>query len=534
MRKILPSESLDVIKGNKNVDDDRSDCQWSVDDCQQLRKRVLQTEKINNEKFDRMEQVNYENNERFDRIEALLNTLKNEDGKKIVPEEEEMKSLLKKLQKTPEPEPTKTDVLIVLNEIYSYGMKLSLWASLWLFALGCLKFTKWDSKVGVPVLNEDVYYIQAHVLFYLSIFCTFLFTTASFWESGVCWKQEYKMFPYAFAGSTALLITYLTFGLGVGFVLVQSGLNLTYLCLTFWVMHGVPLTLAGLADAFTRSLIFNVLEGYRVNKARENHKTVRKRKSSIAKLLINEETFEKSRKKSLHVVLMQFINVLSILVTVSVILFIIPIVVADSTGDGTRIFILVVVLGFLNESLQFIVRVYLRFTDRVVISIQVMPFALEFTIQFIRRILLGCMQSPISTFIGLTLLSLEEAIMRGSLAERDMFFRKLVRSQALSPKLQQKARLGWAVSVVHSMTIEITAIISSKVAVVAFRPHIFIFNLGFQRPVPPSISELLAQTILELTIEVVVDFIALHKEMLKSKIPVDVNDAFNQSHLYLF
>ena len=88
------------------------------------------------------------------------------------------------------------------------------------------------------------------------------------------------------------------------------------------------------------------------------------------------------------------------------------------------------------------------------------------------------MKHQSNTFVALTFLSLEEGLMRGSLAERDIFFRKLLGATARSNKMQQKVRLGWAISVVNSMTIEITAIITSKFAIFAFRPHIFVFNLG--------------------------------------------------------
>lgn len=84
-----------------------------------------------------------------------------------------------------------------------------------------------------------------------------------------------------------------------------------------------------------------------------------------------------------------------------------------------------------------------------------------------------------------------------------MLFRKLLNSVARSLKMKQKVRLGWAVSVVNSMTIEITAIITSKFAIYAFRSHVFIFNLGFQLPEPPPISLLLTQMAFELAIEVI-------------------------------
>ena len=71
------------------------------------------------------------------------------------------------------------------------------------------------------------------------------------------------------------------------------------------------------------------------------------------------------------------------------------------------------------------------------------------------------------------------------------------------------------------MTCEIVAIVVSKVTVLAFRSHIFVFNFGYQRKNLVSVEEVFAQLFLELIIEFTIDFIALGKEMRESDIPVD-------------
>ena len=100
--------------------------------------------------------------------------------------------------------------------------------------------------------------------------------------------------------------------------------------------------------------------------------------------------------------------------------------------------------------------------------------------------------------------------------------RKLLKLEGHTPKLKRKIRLGWAISIVNAMVIEIIAIIASKFILLAYRPHIFAFNLGYQRRAAPSVSHVVSQIMLEIAIEVTIDFTALRKEMKKCDIPVDV------------
>ena len=148
-------------------------------------------------------------------------------------------------------------------------------------------------------------------------------------------------------------------------------------------------------------LLYNIMDN---NKSYIELTTIRKSKSN--------KTLKKSKKGVKRALIAQLVVTLAAGGELALIMFLVPMIVSDSTSDGMRIFILTIVLAVVNEFSQLMVRVYQRFTDRVVISVQMSAFGLEFFIQFIRRILLGCMESQISVFIGLSLLSYEEGVMR--------------------------------------------------------------------------------------------------------------------------
>ena len=341
--------------------------------------------------------------------------------------------LLEKLERVPERDLTMLDVLNMMWKIYGYGIVMALWGSIHLLILGAFHWTDWSdpNNVGVPVLNKNVYYRDVHLFYYVEAMLWLFFINSSLWESGVQWKPQFAMVPYALAGGMAFFSTYSAFGLGMGLGLVHLGADLVFHGATFWVMYLIPGIFAVFADAFTRTRLFNYLESKRVDNKRKARKTmknkeklkIKQRKSSITELMLHEDTLKKSKGKIKRGgIIVQMISTLSILIMIVSVVYLVPIVVSEDTSDGVRIFIIVVVLGLLNEFVQLMVRVYMRFTDRVVITSQNMPFFLEFGIQFVRRILLGCMKEPTSAFIGLSLLSLEEAFMRGSLAERYFVF----------------------------------------------------------------------------------------------------------------
>eukprot|EP00948_MAST-09A_sp_MAST-9A-sp1_P000562 g562.t1 len=434
----------------------------------------------------------------------------------------EYSSVRELLESIPEKNPTMTDVIKTVAKVYSYTGVMTVAICLLLLFSASIPFTDWTrTDLGVPIVDKEV--LLNCIIIGLGVIssCCVFWGNSSLWESGMKWKPEFAAFPYSFLGTVGYLVAFYCFSFGSKWIFALAGINLTnYQGLNAVLLLAVPFTFGTFADAWIRSRLFNFLEERKTEKI---DSTIAKRKSSIVETLLKIEPKKKKKEKGKNHIVWSLVAVPLAMVTVaSIVALITPLVLADSTSDGTRILILNFFLVILNEALQVFIRFFVRFTDRVVIPSQYGSFFIEAFIQLYRRMLLGTMKSDNNIVLALTILSIEEAVMRGTLAERDLFLRKVFGAKPRSAKMQKKVRIGWAVSIVNSMVIEITMIIVSKFVLLAFRSHWFVFNFGYQRSTLPSVELVVGQIMRELTIELAIDLIALRKEMLKSEIPANV------------
>ena len=67
--------------------------------------------------------------------------------------------------------------------------------------------------------------------------------------------------------------------------------------------------------------------------------------------------------------------------------------------------------------------------------------AVEINYQLTRRIMIQCMDNRNSTVIAIALVSLEEAILRGTFVERDAWFRRLRKQPPLSKMSKRSAEI---------------------------------------------------------------------------------------------
>ena len=112
-----------------------------------------------------------------------------------------------------------------------------------------------------------------------------------------------------------------------------------------------------------------------------------------------------------------------------------------------------------------------------------------------------------STVIAIAIVSLEEAVLRGTFVERDSWFRRMRGDVPISEMPKRKAetlRRSWAVQIFHSMLVEIVCIVLAKVLVVITYSHRFVINVGFQNEAL-NIQNLLTTLLVELAVEITVD-----------------------------
>ena len=100
-----------------------------------------------------------------------------------------------------------------------------------------------------------------------------------------------------------------------------------------------------------------------------------------------------------------------------------------------------------------------------------------------------------------------------------------------SPTSLAHLKRMWAGSIAVGMMTEVCAILMSRVAYVCFRPHRFVFNLGYgfdaTDPMMTSPALLLTAMFLELFFECIVDFMAVSVE---SEEGVDVDEFWKMFH----
>ena len=154
------------------------------------------------------------------------------------------------------------------------------------------------------------------------------------------------------------------------------------------------------------------------------------------------------------------------------------------------------------------------------------------------------MRNPLQ---AIALMSAEEALLRATFVEREIWFRAMCNMPACSEEELDQLRLGWAVQIGNSMHSEIFAIFMAKFVVMVTkyvscvclcfrlkivahaltlthrscsrRPDRYTFNTGFQSSSTTD-GDLLLTLLFELAVELVVDFLAVNAELKKKGVPI--------------
>ena len=173
-----------------------------------------------------------------------------------------------------------------------------------------------------------------------------------------------------------------------------------------------------------------------------------------------------------------------------------------------------------------------------VYSSQFVVFLVEMLLVLYRRSMIVSLRSQTSVMIAIVATGLEEAILRLSLRERDMIFRRLANLSPQSEEERKRQEKLLAISIVHSTMTEILACLISRLSFVMLKrkyfkvlalnlasftqsaletkDHRFVFNMG---DIAQTDSMLMINLCFELVGEAFVDVLCLYTEK-KRGIPV--------------
>ena len=125
--------------------------------------------------------------------------------------------------------------------------------------------------------------------------------------------------------------------------------------------------------------------------------------------------------------------------------------------------------------------------------------------------LIGVIVSPGLRMAAVVVTGLEEAVLRCTMVQRDRAMFVGYERNAKQEKVWKKI---WAISITSSMVAEVYAIILSRLMYLFFRPHRYIFNVGYGAG-DEAIADaglILLSIVIEIALEVVVDAAALEVE----------------------
>ena len=117
----------------------------------------------------------------------------------------------------------------------------------------------------------------------------------------------------------------------------------------------------------------------------------------------------------------------------------------------------------------------------------------------------------------IVLTGLQEAIFRCTMIERDNAYRELVMGRDKPGSVQKEVAMKvWASSIAMTSFYEVVAIICCRMTYLFFRPHRFVFNLGYGFVEGDigmtTIGMIFISMIMELAFEFLVDILALQIE----------------------
>ena len=158
-------------------------------------------------------------------------------------------------------------------------------------------------------------------------------------------------------------------------------------------------------------------------------------------------------------------NVVSFLFFMSAPLVLIPLFRASTTGDGARVIICCFGLPVMIETIG----MFMRFNKgdsydqelkhESVIQQQIVPYLCELILVMLRRMLIGGIVDPQYATIAILITGIEEALLRCTLMERDLFIRSFFTDEPPSDEQMEYQKGVWAVTIMNTMQAELIAII---------------------------------------------------------------------------
>ena len=120
--------------------------------------------------------------------------------------------------------------------------------------------------------------------------------------------------------------------------------------------------------------------------------------------------------------------------------------------------------------------------------------------------------SQVYSTVAIIITAVEEALIRTTIVERDSFFLRLFGAEKPTAKEREYQKQVWAISICQSMTAEFCAIILSRSLYLLFRPHRYVFNLGYGGEGLDS-GLIVINLFLELSGEALIDILAVYTEV---------------------
>ena len=237
---------------------------------------------------------------------------------------------------------------------------------------------------------------------------------------------------------------------------------------------------------------------------------------------------KKKKNNSIFNVIISSVNtIFLILVLAGYPTFCIPYFKQKTTTDITRLIIICFIHPIVHESVVMLQRIsamkkhtdfsfHSHFLHIPMTSLSV-TFLLEGCFVFYRRFMIAVIEEPAVCLLAIALTGLEEAAIRCTLVERDRWFKSFSSSDNETEEEESgHHRRVWAASISVVMVYEFSAIIVSRIAYIAIRPHRFVYNLGYGFDEKASgmqnVSVVVINMVIELLFEGCIDAMALHIE----------------------
>ena len=154
-------------------------------------------------------------------------------------------------------------------------------------------------------------------------------------------------------------------------------------------------------------------------------------------------------------------------------------------------------------------RITLEQAEAKTVQNELQAFAMKQLMAYFRRFMLLNMGSPEATIAAIVGASVEESLERGFLVEIDIKIRQWRGKLKLEGDELRLQQLVWMCDANQSAVAELNAILVSSFAQVLLERHSVILALGYTAREPLDVAVVFVQLMVELTLEMAVDIVAM-------------------------